>query len=73
MEICEGHEYQITFKSDRNELCLHISLSNEFPNEKPLLTVSPAIVHPWVNADSEVVSAPGLLNVNGHIFTTKAI
>ncbi|EFA03761.1 vacuolar protein sorting-associated protein 37A [Tribolium castaneum] len=66
VEICEGHEYQISFKSDRHELCLHISLSNEFPNEKPLLTISPPIVHPWVNADSEVTSAPGLLNFSIH-------
>lgn len=63
VEICEGHEYQIKFQSGRNELTLRVSLSNEFPNEKPLLTIFPAIVHHWVNADSEVVSAPGLLNV----------
>jgi ESCRT-I complex subunit VPS37 len=66
VEICEGLEYQIAFKSGRNELCIHVSLSNEFPNEKPLLTISPAIVHPWVNAESEVVSAPGLLNFTIH-------
>ncbi|KAJ3654658.1 hypothetical protein Zmor_013832 [Zophobas morio] len=66
VEICEGHEYQIAFKSGRNELCLHISLSKEFPNEKPLLTISPGIGHQWVNSDSEITAAPGLLNFTIH-------
>ncbi|RZC34361.1 vacuolar protein sorting-associated protein 37A [Asbolus verrucosus] len=65
-EICEGLEYQIPFKSGRNELLLHVSLSKDFPNEKPLLKISPPIAHHWVNAESEVTSAPGLLNFTIH-------
>lgn len=58
-----GKEYSIAFQSGRNELTLHIYLSNEFPKEKPVLKITPVVIHQWVNADGEVTSAPGLLNV----------
>lgn len=62
-EITEGEEYEIPFISGSNNLCLNVYLSKDFPNEKPSLKIIPSIVHPWISADGEVTSAPGLLNV----------
>lgn len=62
-EVKEGSEYQIQFHSGVHNLVLIVSLTKDFPNEKPILKVSPVIIHPWVNSEGEVLSAPGLLNV----------
>lgn len=67
-ERTEGEEYEILFTSGSNNLCLKVFLSTDFPKEKPTLKVVPAVMHPWINADGEVTSAPGLLNVRIFIF-----
>ncbi|KAI4465138.1 williams-beuren syndrome critical region protein-related [Holotrichia oblita] len=61
-EVKEGSEYQIQFQSGGHNLVLIVILTKDFPNEKPILKVSPLIIHPWVNNEGEVLSAPGLLN-----------
>lgn len=66
IEVKEGSEYSITFQSNKNDLTLQILLSNEFPNEKPTLKISPCVMHPWVNTEAEILSAPGLLNFTVH-------
>lgn len=63
-EIKENSEYLLPFTSGRNELNLQVVLKPDFPNEKPVLKVSPIVIHPWVDGDGEVVGAPGLLNVS---------
>lgn len=65
-EIQEGSEYQVLFKASNKEFCLHVQLTPEFPNDKPFLRISPVVVHPWVNADGDITSAPGLLNFTIH-------
>ncbi|KAJ8927478.1 hypothetical protein NQ314_020075 [Rhamnusium bicolor] len=65
-ELSEGEEYEICFNSGGNNLYLNVSLSQEFPNEKPMLKVVPAIIHHWVNSDGQITSAPGLLNFTVH-------
>lgn len=65
-EVQENSEYKVTFNSGRNELNLLVSLTPEFPNEKPILKISPSVSHPWVNGDGEITSAPGLLNFTVH-------
>lgn len=62
-EIVEDIEYQVTFDSGGKALHLNIKLGKDFPKEKPSLKIIPAIIHHWVNADGEITSAPGLLNV----------
>lgn len=62
-EITEGFEYQVAFKAGGKEFCMHVTLTKDFPNEKPILKVAPVIIHPWINADGEITAAPGLLNV----------
>ncbi|KAG5883154.1 hypothetical protein JTB14_033405 [Gonioctena quinquepunctata] len=65
-EINEGEEYEVSFSSGGNTLCLKITLSKEFPKEKPLLKIVPTIVHHWITSDGEIKSAPGLLNFTVH-------
>lgn len=47
-----------------NNLSLKVFLSPEFPQDKPTLKIVPSVIHPWVNSDGEVTSAPGLLSVS---------
>lgn len=44
---------------------LNVFLGGNFPNEKPLIIVTPKIQHEWIpdQATGEVQNAPGLLNV----------
>ncbi|XP_018568891.1 vacuolar protein sorting-associated protein 37A [Anoplophora glabripennis] len=66
VEITEGEEYEISFNSGVNKLCLKITLSKEFPKEKPILKIVPEVVHHWVGSDGQIKSAPGLLNFTVH-------
>lgn len=63
LELREDVEYQVQFNAGERRMAIVVSLSPEFPLEKPVLRVSPAISHPWCNEHSEITSAPGLLNV----------
>lgn len=63
VEITEGEEYEISFNSGVNKLCLKITLSKDFPKEKPVLKIIPEVIHHWVGSDGQIKSAPGLLNV----------
>lgn len=63
MELQEDVEYQVQFDTGEVRMAITVSLSPEFPLEKPVLRVTPPISHPWCNEHSEIISAPGLLNV----------
>ena len=52
------------FDAGDKRMAIMVSLSPEFPLEKPVLRVSPPITHKWCNEHSEITSAPGLLNVS---------
>lgn len=60
-------DYRVEFRAGDRRMAIMVSLSPNFPLEKPLLRVSPPISHPWCNEHSEITSAPGLLNVSGEI------
>ncbi|XP_034185415.1 vacuolar protein sorting 37A [Osmia lignaria lignaria] len=66
VELREDVEYQVQFNAGDRRMAIVVSLSPEFPMEKPVLRVSPPISHPWCNEHSEVTSAPGLLNFTVH-------
>ncbi|XP_044267870.1 vacuolar protein sorting-associated protein 37A isoform X2 [Tribolium madens] len=51
VEICEGHEYQICFKSDRHELCLHISLIHPWVNADSEVTSAPGLLNFTIHSD----------------------
>lgn len=63
VELREDVEYQVQFNAGERRMAIMVSLSPEFPLEKPVLRVSPPVNHPWCNEYSEITSAPGLLNV----------
>ncbi|XP_069681970.1 vacuolar protein sorting-associated protein 37A-like [Periplaneta americana] len=65
-EIQEDVEYRVEFNAGGYGMAILVSLSPEFPLEKPVLKVTPQIDHPWVNEQSEIISAPGLLNFTVH-------
>ncbi|XP_012271054.1 vacuolar protein sorting-associated protein 37A [Orussus abietinus] len=66
VELREDVEYQVLFDAGDRRMAILVSLSPEFPLEKPVLRVSPPIKHPWCNEHSEIVSAPGLLHFTVH-------
>ncbi|XP_003701158.1 vacuolar protein sorting 37A [Megachile rotundata] len=66
VELREDVEYQVQFNAGERRMAIMVSLSPEFPMEKPVLRVSPPINHPWCNEHSEITSAPGLLNFTVH-------
>ncbi|XP_060527774.1 vacuolar protein sorting-associated protein 37A [Cylas formicarius] len=65
-EIEVDSEYEISFQAGIENLVLKISLGSDFPNEKPLLMIKPAVIHAWVNPNGVITSAPGLLNFTIH-------
>ncbi|XP_030751140.1 vacuolar protein sorting-associated protein 37A [Sitophilus oryzae] len=66
IEIVSDLEYEIPFQCGGDKLTLKISLSHDFPVEKPVLSVSPMVYHPWVNENGVITSAPGLINFSVH-------
>ncbi|OXU27747.1 hypothetical protein TSAR_003166 [Trichomalopsis sarcophagae] len=66
LELQEDVEYQVQFDAGDKRMAIMVSLSPEFPLEKPVLRVSPPIAHKWCNEHSEITSAPGLLNFTVH-------
>lgn len=66
VELREDVEYQVQFDAGERRMAIMVSLSPEFPLEKPVLRVSPPVNHPWCNEHSEITSAPGLLNFTVH-------
>lgn len=66
IEIVEDVEYKIEFNAGGTAMAILVSLSPEFPLEKPVLKISPVISHPWVNEKGEITNAPGLLNFSIH-------
>lgn len=64
IEVREDVDYQVEFHAGERRMAIIVSLSPNFPLEKPVLRVSPPINHPWCNEHSEITSAPGLLNVS---------
>ncbi|EZA59210.1 hypothetical protein DMN91_008299 [Ooceraea biroi] len=66
IELRENVDYQVEFQAGEKRMAIVVSLSPNFPLEKPVLRVSPPISHPWCNEHSEITSAPGLLNFSVH-------
>ncbi|XP_011877576.1 PREDICTED: vacuolar protein sorting-associated protein 37A [Vollenhovia emeryi] len=66
IELRENVDYQVEFRAGDRRMAIMVSLSPNFPLEKPVLRVSPPISHPWCNEHSEITSAPGLLNFSVH-------
>nr|CAD7260762.1 unnamed protein product [Timema shepardi] len=77
-EVQEDLEYKVDFLAGGVNMVLLVSLSPDFPLDKPVLKVQPLVIHPWVNDHSEIVSAPGLLNaaavyIKGALHVTQGL
>lgn len=70
-EITPNTEYSVEFNAGENKLAMLILLSEDFPMEKPLLKITPSISHQWVNENSEIISAPGYLNVGFCVYFVR--
>lgn len=73
--LIEGEKYQIKFKSGPNKITLLIELDPEFPYNTPgslTLSVTPNLIHPWIENENKIVKAPGILNVS-HRFPVKTL
>ena len=44
-------------------VAVYRTLSPDFPQEKPTVTVTPPLTHPWVNDHMHVTGCPGVNNV----------
>lgn len=61
-EVKENEEYKVDFTAGDIPMCLNVVLPPEFPTDKPTIRVKPPVKHLWVNNNSEIDKAPGLLN-----------
>jgi len=64
-EVLAGKEYSIRVDASNLNLTITIRLPEKFPAEKPLLEISPAVLHPWIDSVGKVDS-PGLRNFSAH-------
>ncbi|XP_028405625.1 vacuolar protein sorting-associated protein 37A-like [Dendronephthya gigantea] len=59
-EIQKDVEFKITFFIEGNAVNLHVFLPPNFPHEIPVVRVSPAMTHPWVNNQMVVTGCDSL-------------
>ncbi|XP_022798149.1 vacuolar protein sorting-associated protein 37A-like isoform X3 [Stylophora pistillata] len=59
-EVQRDVEYRVTFSVGTSTVFLNITLPPQFPNERPVVKVSPPLRHPWVNDQMIVVGCPGI-------------
>lgn len=59
-EVQRDVEYRVTFNVGTSTVFLNITLPPQFPNERPVVKVSPPLHHPWVNDQMMVVGCPGI-------------
>lgn len=59
-EVQRDVEYRVTFNVGNSTVSLNITLPPQFPNERPIVKVSPPLRHPWVNDQMVVVGCPGI-------------
>lgn len=72
-EIQRDVEYRVNTVIGGTTISLVISLPPRFPQEKPLVKVTPRVSHPWVNDQMIVVGSPGLNNFVVHSDLGKVI
>ncbi|KAK2170577.1 hypothetical protein LSH36_2g16050 [Paralvinella palmiformis] len=67
-EIQRDVEYRVNTVVNGSTISLLISLPPNFPQDKPLVKVSPRVAHSWINDQMIVVGSHGLNNVRINIF-----
>lgn len=66
IELKRDVEYRLTLNSGGNNVALIIALPPHFPQDKPIVKVSPALSHPWVSKSLMVTGCPSLNNFGVH-------
>ncbi|GFN82167.1 vacuolar protein sorting-associated protein 37a-like [Plakobranchus ocellatus] len=66
IEILRDVEYRVIVPHNNTNLTIQITLPAQFPGERPVLTIQPAVNHPWVDAQMKVVGCPSLNNFSMH-------
>lgn len=64
-QISSDH-FSVAFEVAGAEYQLSVFLSGGYPEERPLLRLSPAMSHPWLDPNQVVVGAPGIVNYTKH-------
>ncbi|PIK57774.1 putative vacuolar protein sorting-associated protein 37A [Apostichopus japonicus] len=66
VEIKVQAEYRISITQQGHNIAIHIILPPQFPQEKPVVRVSPPVRHPWVSPTMEVIGCPRLCSFGVH-------
>ncbi|XP_071088068.1 vacuolar protein sorting-associated protein 37A-like [Haliotis cracherodii] len=67
IEIVRDVEYRATISNiSGTNINLIITLSPQFPQDKPSVTVQPPLTHPWVDIQMKVVGCPNINNFSMH-------
>lgn len=66
VEIKVQSEYRISITQQGQNIALHILLPPQFPQEKPVVRVSPPVRHPWVSQNMEVIGSSRLNTFGVH-------
>ncbi|XP_014669841.1 PREDICTED: vacuolar protein sorting-associated protein 37A-like [Priapulus caudatus] len=72
-ELHHDVEYQVLFRTADLTLTLQVTLPPQFPQERPLVRVIPAVVHDWCNKHSIVVGCEGLNDFKVHSDLGKVV
>lgn len=73
IETLRDVEYRLNIQTAGNTLTLIINLPPQFPQDKPSITVQPAVRHPWVDANSKVSNCPSINNFSVHSSLNSAV
>lgn len=73
-EVVKDVDYriQVPISSDVS-VTLIILLPPHFPQDKPVVHVTPPVTHPWVNEQQQILGCPGLRNFSMHSDLGKVI
>lgn len=66
VELKAQTEYRIPITHQGHNIALRIFLPPQFPQDKPIVSVTPPVRHPWVSPTMEVVGCPGLVSFGVH-------
>ncbi|KAL8622141.1 hypothetical protein ACOMHN_052943 [Nucella lapillus] len=74
IEILRDVEYRVLLRNGTNNITLIIALTAQFPQDKPLISVTPPVTHPWVDPQSLMVTGcPSINNFSMHSDLGQAV
>ncbi|XP_060078833.1 vacuolar protein sorting-associated protein 37A-like [Ylistrum balloti] len=73
IETIPNTEYRVTCQCGGNNIILIISLPPQFPQDPPTVTVTPPVVHPWVDSTQKIVGCQNLNSFSMHSSLGNAV